>query len=151
MIKKESLFNLERDDEFFLLREEIARTIHEESDLFSTPFYRLDETQKRELRLQAEKVLEIQKKFTIREWKVSRSKKITFKDFLYLIKTLGWKKCGLLINFAIHLVLFNDLRIPEMDYARKKEYAYEVEDYPNTIELTEMKTEKGISIIHTRK
>jgi len=38
-----------------------------------------------------------------------------------------------------------------MDASRKGEYEYEVESYPDTIALSEMKTSKGISIIHTRK
>ena len=57
----------------------------------------------------------------------------------------------MLINYSIHFLLYNDLRLPEMDASRKGEYEYEVESYPDTIALSEMKTSKGISIIHTRK
>lgn len=147
-MKKASLFNLEKDDEFFLQREEIARTIYEKDNAF---FFRADANQKTDARLEAEKILEIQKKFALRLWKVSKSKKLKFKDFLYLLRTFGWKRCVLLINYSIHFLLYNDLRLPEMDASRKSEYEYEVESYPDTMALSEVKTSKGISIIHTRK
>ncbi len=147
-IKSKSFFELEKETEQHLQKEELARIICEAN---GRKYKHLSEEEKLPYKHQADDIIETQRKMMVRWWKISKSKKIFFKDFLHCVKTFGWRGTLELINYAIQLILYNNLNLFSMKMAKKSSYEYEIELYNNNIVTLYEPTKELMEYIKNKK
>jgi len=148
MYSYRSTFNLEKETEQHLQREEIARVVCEAKGI---RYINLADEEKLPYRHTADEIMGIQKKMITRWWKISKSKKMNFRDFLHCIKVFKWKGCLEFINYAIQMILYNELNLTSMKVANKSSYEYGVELYNNNIVTLYEPTKELMEYIKTRK